>query len=128
MKANALKLDEKKEEVVEEEQLPQITIDDFAKIDLRVAKVIQCEPVKKANKLLKLQLDLGYEKRQVVSGIAEHYKPEELVGRKVIVITNLKPVKLRGEISEGMILAGEKDGVLSLATVAENLPIGAKVK
>ncbi|NCU18674.1 methionine--tRNA ligase [Pallidibacillus pasinlerensis] len=128
MKANALKLDKKKEEVVEEEQLPQITIDDFAKIDLRVAKVIQCEPVKKANKLLKLQLDLGYEKRQVVSGIAEHYKPEELVGRKVIVITNLKPVKLRGEISEGMILAGEKDGVLSLATVAENLPIGAKVK
>ena len=128
MKANALKLEEKKEEVVEEEQLPQITIDDFAKIDLRVAKVIQCEPVKKANKLLKLQLDLGYEKRQVVSGIAEHYKPEELVGRKVIVITNLKPVKLRGEISEGMILAGEKDGVLSLATVAENLPIGAKVK
>lgn len=128
MKANAPKLEEKKEEVVEEEQLPQITIDDFAKIDLRVAKVIQCEPVKKANKLLKLQLDLGYEKRQVVSGIAEHYKPEELVGRKVIVITNLKPVKLRGEISEGMILAGEKDGVLSLATVAENLPIGAKVK
>lgn len=113
---------------VKEEQLPQISIDDFAKIDLRVAKVTHCEPVKKADKLLKLQLDLGYEKRQVVSGIAEYYKPEDLIGRKVIVITNLKPVKLRGEISEGMILAGEKDGVLSLATVAESLPIGAKVK
>ncbi len=113
---------------VKEEQLPQISIDDFAKIDLRVAKVTHCEPVKKADKLLKLQLDLGYEKRQVVSGIAEYYKPDDLIGRKVIVITNLKPVKLRGEISEGMILAGEKDGVLSLATVAESLPIGAKVK
>ena len=77
---------------------------------------------------MKLQLDLGYEKRQVVSGIAEHYKPEELIGRKVIVVANLKPAKLRGEISEGMILAGEKDGVLSLATVGDDLPIGAKVK
>ena len=93
-----------------------------------MAKVIACEPVKKANKLLKLQLDLGYEKRQVVSGIAEFYKPEDLVGKKVICITNLKPVKLRGELSQGMILAGEKDGILSLATVDEKLPIGAKVK
>ena len=71
--------------------------------------------VKKADKLLKLQLDLGYEKRQVVSGIAKYYKPEELVGKKVIVVTNLKPVKLRGELSQGMILAGEKMVVLSLA-------------
>lgn len=115
--------------VVEEvETLPEITIDDFAKIDLRVAQVVEAEPVKKANKLLKLQLDLGYEKRQVVSGIAEFYKPEELVGRKVICITNLKPVKLRGELSQGMILAGKMDGILSLATVGDNLPIGAKVK
>ena len=110
------------------ERLPEITIDDFMKIDLRVAKVIACEPVKNADKLLKLQLDLGYEKRQVVSGIAEFYKPEELVGRKVICVTNLKPVKLRGELSQGMILVGEKDGMLSLATVDEKLPIGAKVK
>lgn len=118
----------KQEEAEKPETLPEITIDDFAKIDLRVAKVIACEPVKKANKLLKLQLDLGYEKRQVVSGIAEFYKPEDLVGKKVICITNLKPVKLRGELSQGMILAGEKDGILSLATVDEKLPIGAKVK
>lgn len=116
--------------VVEEkpETLPEITIDDFMKVELRVAEVIHAEPVKKADKLLKLQLDLGYEKRQVVSGIAQHYKPEELVGQRVICVTNLKPVKLRGELSEGMILAGSKDGDLSLATVAESLPLGARVK
>jgi len=116
--------------VVEEkpETLPEITIDDFMKVELRVAEVIHVEPVKKADKLLKLQLNLGYEKRQVVSGIAQFYKPEELVGRKVICVTNLKPVKLRGELSEGMILAGSKDGELSLATIAESLPLGARVK
>jgi methionyl-tRNA synthetase len=116
--------------VIEEkpETLPEITIDDFMKVELRVAEVIHAEPVKKADKLLKLQLDLGYEKRQVVSGIAQHYKPEELVGRRVICVTNLKPVKLRGELSEGMILAGSKDGDLSLATIAESLPLGARVK
>lgn len=106
----------------------EITIDDFMKVELRVAKVVHAEPVKKADKLLKLQLDLGYEKRQVVSGIAKYYKPEDLVGKKVICVTNLKPVKLRGELSEGMILAGEKDGVMSLATVDDALSVGAKVK
>ncbi|WP_226679403.1 methionine--tRNA ligase [Mesobacillus jeotgali] len=116
--------------VVEEkpEVQDEITIDDFMKVDLRVAQVVHAEPVKKADKLLKLQLDLGYEKRQVVSGIAKYYKPEDLVGKKVICVTNLKPVKLRGELSEGMILAGEKDGVMSLATVDDSLSIGAKVK
>ncbi|MEH7887054.1 methionine--tRNA ligase [Bacillus sp. JJ1609] len=114
----------------EEKPEPQeeITIDDFMKVELRVAEVIHAEPVKKADKLLKLQLNLGYEKRQVVSGIAKYYKPEDLVGKKVICVTNLKPVKLRGELSEGMILAGEKDGVMSLATVDDSLSIGAKVK
>lgn len=110
------------------ESEPEITIDDFMKVELRVAEVIHAEPVPKADKLLKLQLNLGYEKRQVVSGIAKHYKPEDLVGRKVICVTNLKPVKLRGELSEGMILAGSKDDVLSLATIAESLPVGARVK
>ncbi|MGM9923334.1 MAG: methionine--tRNA ligase [Bacillus sp. (in: firmicutes)] len=124
-----------KEEIQEEkkqeqpvEQAEEITIDDFMKVELRVAEVIQAEPVKKADKLLKLQLDLGFEKRQVVSGIAQHYKPEELVGRKVICVTNLKPVKLRGELSQGMILAGSQDGKLALASLAESLPNGAKVK
>lgn len=120
-------VEEKKEEKAEPESA-EITIDDFMKVDLRVAQVIAAEPVKKADKLLKLQLDLGYEKRQVVSGIAQHYKPEELIGRKVICVTNLKPVKLRGELSQGMILAGSEEGKLALATIAENLPLGAKVK
>ncbi|NRG48241.1 methionine--tRNA ligase [Bacillus sp. CRN 9] len=113
---------------IEKPDSEEITIDDFMKVDLRVAQVIEAEAVKKADKLLKLQLDLGYEKRQVVSGIAKFYQPEDLVGRKVICVTNLKPVKLRGELSEGMILAGSEDGELSLATIAESLPIGARVK
>ncbi|HSJ39378.1 MAG TPA: methionine--tRNA ligase [Planococcus sp. (in: firmicutes)] len=120
---------EPEEEIVEEvPDVPEITIDDFTKVDLRAATVIACEPVPKTSKLLKLQLDMGYEQRQVVSGIAEHYKPEELVGKKVVVVANLKPVKLRGELSQGMILAGEKDGLLTLASIAEGLPNGAKIK
>ncbi|MGE7879997.1 methionine--tRNA ligase [Peribacillus muralis] len=117
---------EKAEETIQE--VDEITIDDFTKVELRVAQVIEVEPVKKADKLLKLQLDLGYEKRQVVSGIAQHYKPEELVGEKVICVTNLKPVKLRGELSQGMILAGSQDGKLSVATIDSSIPNGSKVK
>ena len=116
------------EEVEEEEKSDEITIDDFMKIDLRVATVTACEPVPKATKLLKLQVDLGYEQRQVVSGIAEHYKAEDLIGMKVIVVANLKPVKLRGELSQGMILAGSENGVLKLASVDQTLANGAKVK
>ncbi|WNS75537.1 methionine--tRNA ligase [Bacillus sp. DTU_2020_1000418_1_SI_GHA_SEK_038] len=126
MQGSAPKAEEVKQE--EKPDSEEITIDDFMKVDLRVAQVIHAEPVKKADKLLKLQLDLGYEKRQVVSGIAQFYKPEDLIGRKLICVTNLKPVKLRGELSEGMILAGSKDGELSLATIAESLPLGARVK
>lgn len=117
-----------KQEVPAAEEKPEISIDDFMKVDLRVATVIEAEPVKKADKLLKLQLDLGYEKRQVVSGIAQFYKPEDLVGQKVICVTNLKPVKLRGELSQGMILAGSSEGQLTLATVDPSLPNGSKVK
>ncbi|WP_275444058.1 methionine--tRNA ligase [Lysinibacillus fusiformis] len=109
-------------------EIPEITIDDFMKIDFRVATVTACETVPKADKLLKLQVDLGYEQRQVVSGIAKFYSPDELVGQKVIVVANLKPVKLRGELSQGMILAGEKDGILKLASVDSKLENGAKVK
>lgn len=110
------------------EAKPEIGIDDFAKVELRVAQVIACEPVPKADKLLKLQLDLGYEQRQVVSGIAKFYKPEELIGRKVICVTNLKPVKLRGELSQGMILAASQGDQLSVATVPDSMPNGAIVK
>ncbi|MFC5532548.1 methionine--tRNA ligase [Cohnella yongneupensis] len=107
---------------------PEIDIEAFAQVELRVAQVIACEPVPKADKLLKLQLDLGFEQRQVVSGIAKHYKPEELVGRKVICVTNLKPVKLRGEMSQGMILAASVGDQLTLATVPDSMPNGAIVK
>ena len=111
-----------------EEVGDEITFDDFMNVDLRVATVTACEKVPKTDKLLKLQLDLGFEQRQVISGIAEHYEPEALIGEKVIVVANLKPVKLRGELSQGMILAGKSDGVLKLATVDPALANGATVK
>jgi methionyl-tRNA synthetase len=110
------------------EMADEIGIEDFAKVELRVAQVITAEPVPKADKLLKLQLDLGFEQRQVVSGIAKFYTPEQLVGRKVICVTNLKPVKLRGEQSQGMILAASEGDQLTLATVPDSMPNGAKVK
>ncbi len=107
----------------------EITIDDFEKLDLRVVKVLECEPIKKANKLLKLKVDLGGEVRQVVSGIAKHFKPEELVGKNVVLVANLKPVKLRGELSQGMILAASNgdDSVLNLVDPG-NLPTGSEVR
>jgi methionyl-tRNA synthetase len=108
--------------------LEEIGIDDFMKVELRVALVLAAEPVKGADKLLKLQVDLGYEKRQVVSGIAKYYSPDSLVGRKVILVANLKPVKLRGELSQGMILAASEGDKLTLATVAEDIPVGSIVK
>ncbi|MGP4082796.1 methionine--tRNA ligase [Pseudalkalibacillus sp. R45] len=123
--------EEKPEENTEEENKnskDEITFDDFMKVELKVAEVVEAGKVKKADKLLKLQLDLGDEKRQVVSGIAQYYQPEELVGMKVICVTNLKPVKLRGEMSEGMILAGSKDGRLKLATIDQTLPNGTIIK
>ncbi len=130
MQGSAPQPEDKKEEPKVEEipEVDEITIDDFMKVELRVAQVLEVEPVKKADKLLKLQLDLGYEKRQVVSGIAQYYTPEQLVGKKVICVTNLKPVKLRGELSQGMILAGSSEGKLSVATVPDTLPNGSKVK
>ena len=107
---------------VEPEHEAEIGIDAFAAVELRVAEIIACEPVPKAKKLLKLQVDLGYEKRQVVSGIAKFYKPEELVGKKVCLVTNLKPAKLCGVDSYGMILAsGEEDvKVVFLDPTAKN--------
>lgn len=107
----------------------EIVFDDFMKLDLRVAEVVHAEKMKNADKLLRLQLDVGTDKRQVISGIAEYYKPEDLVGKKVICVTNLKPVKLRGELSEGMVLSGEdENGNLALASVAGDLPNGSVVK
>lgn len=106
----------------------EISIDDFAKVELRVGQVTACEKHPNADKLLVLQLDMGYEQRQVVSGIAKFYQPEEMVGKKVIVVANLKPVKLRGLLSQGMILAASQGEELTLATVDPSMPNGAIVK
>jgi methionyl-tRNA synthetase len=92
------------------EGVAQIGIDDFMKVELRTAQILAAEPVPKAKKLLKLQVDLGYEQRQVVSGIAKWYKPEDLIGKKIILVANLAPATLCGVESNGMILAsGEED-------------------
>ncbi len=110
----------------EEEKIEEITIDDFFKSDLRVAEILDCEPVKRSNKLLKLTLNDGSgKKRQIVSGIAKWYKPEDLIGKRAIIVTNLKPVKLCGEISEGMLLSGEKDGDVRVTFV--DMEPGAKI-
>ncbi|GAA4858816.1 methionine--tRNA ligase [Paenibacillus vulneris] len=128
----AVKTEEKPAKAAEKneavEGIQEISIDDFFKVELRVAEVIAAEPVKGADKLLKLQLDLGTEQRQVVSGIAKFYTPEQMVGRKVICVTNLKPVKLRGELSQGMILAASHGDQLTLATISDALPNGSVVK
>ena len=105
-----------------------ITIDDFAKVEMKVAEVISCEQHPDADRLLVFQLDLGTEKRQIISGIAKYYKPEDLVGKKVIVCTNLKPVMLRGLESNGMILSAVKGKKLSILTVdGDVIPAGGKV-
>jgi len=107
--------------------IPEITIDEFAKLDLRVAKVLAAEKVKGADKLLLLTVDLGSEQRSIVSGIAKHYTPEELVGKNVVMIVNLKPAKIRGIESRGMVLAASDGEKLTLAT-APDMPPGSKVK
>lgn len=120
--------EEKKEvtaEVTQEDKY--ITIDDFAKIDLRVAKVLECEKVEGSDKLLKLQLEVGSEKRQVVSGISKYYTPEDLIGKYVVLVANLKPVKLRGVESNGMILAAANDETLAVLTPLSEIPSGTKV-
>lgn len=107
----------------------EITIDDFAKVDLRVALVKGCEKVKKSKKLLCLQLDDGFGGRQVVSGIAAWYKPEDLIGKKVVIVANLKPVKLCGVESNGMICAADTpDGAASVIFPDQDLPCGAKLR
>lgn len=111
------------------EGLAEIQFDDFAKVELRVAKIEQCEPIKKAKKLLKLQVNDGSsELRQIVSGIAPWYKPEDLIGKSVIIVANLKPAKLCGEMSNGMLLAGDvsEDDVKVL--FVDGMPAGTKIR
>jgi methionyl-tRNA synthetase len=109
---------------------PQIAIDDFVKIDLRVAKILVAERIPKADKLLRLEVDLGYEKRQILSGIAEWYTPEELVGRTIVVIANLAPRKMRGLESHGMLLAAShgENGKPVLATFGEEIALGSRLR
>lgn len=126
-KEKAEKKDAKAEPVANEKK-PEITIDDFAKVELKVGTITECKPHPKADRLLVEQIDLGDEVRQVVSGIAEHYKPEELVGKQVIVVTNLKPVKLRGVESQGMLLCAANDKDLSFVSVAKDMPNGTTVR
>ncbi len=106
---------------------PEISIEDFAKIELKVGTVLKCEKHPKADKLLVSQVDLGDETRQIVSGIATAYTPEDMVNRKVIVVTNLKPANLRGVESQGMLLAGQHKKKIALATIIEELPNGTKI-
>ncbi|MDD2212479.1 MAG: methionine--tRNA ligase [Clostridia bacterium] len=106
----------------------EITIEDFAKIDLRVAEVLSCEKVEKTEKLLKLEIKIGEETRTIVSGIAKHYAPADLVGKKVVVVANLQPAKLRGILSEGMLLAASHGEALEVLTVEKDLPTGSQVK
>ncbi|EGQ2837970.1 methionine--tRNA ligase [Staphylococcus pseudintermedius] len=119
-----------KEESVEEEvpAKAQIDIKDFDKVEIKAATIINAEKVKKSNKLLKIQVDLGYEKRQIISGIAQFYAPEDIIGKKVAVVTNLKPAKLMGQKSEGMILSAEKDDVLTLISLPNAVQNGAVIK
>lgn len=111
-----------------EEKKPEITIDDFDKIQLQIGEVIACEEVKKSKKLLCSQVKIGSEVRQIVSGIKAHYTPEDMVGKKVVVVTNLKPAKLAGIESQGMILCAEDaEGNLSLITSEKDFPHGAEI-
>ena len=111
------------------EGLAQIAIDDFAKVELRVAKITQCEPVKRAKKLLKLHVDDGTaEGRQIVSGIAPWYTPDDLIGKSVIIVANLKPAKLCGEVSNGMLLAGDVDENDVKVVFVDSIPAGTKLR
>ena len=122
--------EKKEEEKAEEEAIAkaQIDIKDFDKVEIKAATIIDAEQVKKSDKLLKIQVDLDNEQRQIVSGIAQYYQPEDIIGKKVAVVTNLKPSKLMGRKSEGMILSAEKDGVLTLVSLPSAIPNGSVIK
>lgn len=120
--------EEKKENVIDIEAKPEITFDDFGKLQFQVGEIIACEEVKKSRKLLCSQVKIGSQVRQIVSGIKSHYSAEEMVGKKVMVVTNLKPAKLAGIMSEGMILCAEDaEGNLSLMVPEREMPAGAEI-
>lgn len=122
----AKKEEPKAPEKAKENEDGMIGIEDFSKIDLRVVEILAAEPVPKTDKLMKIQVSLGDEERTVVSGIAKHYKPEDLIGKHVVLVANLKPAKLRGVMSHGMLLAASKGDELQI--VENTMPVGSKVK
>lgn len=111
-----------------EERPNQITIDQFLEVELRVARIIAAERVPDADRLLKLQVDLGTEQRQLVAGIALSYAPETLVGRRIVVVANLLPARIRGVESQGMLLAADLDGRPILAVFDDDVPPGTRVR
>ena len=114
---------------IDVEAKPEITYDDFAKLQFQVGEIIACEAVPKSKKLLCSQVKIGSQVRQILSGIKAHYTPEEMVGKKVMVVTNLKPAKLAGMVSEGMLLCAEDaEGNLSLMTPEKDMPAGAEIR
>jgi methionyl-tRNA synthetase len=125
IKSQSNKIQEAK--VEETNKVTEISFDEFSKLDLKVAEIKQAERVSGANKLLKLKIDLGEEEREIVAGIAEHYSPEEMVGKKIVVVANLKPAKIRGIESKGMLLAAKDGNLLSLVCLDKNVTPGSKI-
>ena len=122
--------EEKKDDepVIDIEPKEEITFDDFEKMQFQVGEIIACEEVKKSKKLLCSQVKIGSQVKQIVSGIKAYYKPEDMVGKKVMVLVNLKPAKLAGVLSEGMLLCAENDkGELALVTPDKDMPAGAEI-
>ena len=116
------------ESVIDLDPKAEITYDDFAKLQLQVGVIVKCEAVPKSKKLLCSQVRIGSQTRQIVSGIKAHYTPEEMVGKRVMVVTNLKPAKLAGVMSEGMLLCAEDaEGNLSLMVPEKRMPAGAEI-
>ena len=107
---------------------PRISIDRFMEVELRVALVLEAERVEGTDKLMKLQLDAGTERRQIVAGIAQAYEPDELIGKRIVIVANLKPARIRGVESQGMLLAGDLDGKPIVATFDRDVPPGTRVR
>ena len=121
-------MDTAEAEYIDIEAKPEITYDDFAKLQLQVGEIIECEEVKKSKKLLCSKVRIGSEVRQILSGIKACYKPEEMVGKKVMVLVNLKPREIAGMMSEGMLLCAEDaEGNLALMTPEKDMPAGAEI-
>ncbi|MCI7263411.1 MAG: methionine--tRNA ligase subunit beta, partial [Clostridiaceae bacterium] len=126
--ANADQEEKTEDDGIDLEPKAEITYDDFAKLQFQVGEIIACEAVPKSKKLLCSQVKVGTKVRQILSGIKAHYSPEEMVGKKVMVVTNLKPAKLAGMMSEGMILCAEDaEGNLALMTPEKEMPAGAEI-